>query len=177
MKVALCQIRAVPDFGRNCSNAVRAVERCGADLAVFPEMFLSSYGGDIDGEGCSGSIATLKETAERTGTDICIGLPGHAEGKRFSSLLYLPSRGDGTVVYDKMHIAAFPPYYETFSAGACPRCFESGGLRFGMSVCYDAMFPELYRTYSVGLGAHALIVSAASKEPSRPYMERVLPAR
>ena len=53
--------------------------------------------------------------------------------------------------YDKIHLFAFDNGREHYDearmlqAGATPVAFDAGGLRVGLSVCYDLRFPELYR--------------------------------
>ena len=176
MKIALCQYRASDDVDSNLRRVTGVLGSCKADLAVFPEMFLTSYGGTLDREGYDRCVAVMKRAAEESGTDLCIGLPFPDDGRTYNRLLYISSAGN-VFHYDKMHIAAFPPYDEDFDRGREPRAVKGKEITVGLSVCYDVMFPELYKGYSLDHGAGLMIVAAASKEGSRRYMETVLPAR
>src|SRR5436190_31229 len=67
-----------------------------------------------------------------------------------ANLVYSP-RGELAARYDKMHLFAYDNGRErydesrTLRAGRTPVAFDAGGLRVGLSVCYDLRFPELYR--------------------------------
>lgn len=56
---------------------------------------------------------------------------------------------DGVVAkYDKMHIFGFGGEDKVFEPGDYPVSFELDGIRFGLSICYDLRFPELFSLYS-----------------------------
>ena len=67
-----------------------------------------------------------------------------------ANLVFSP---DGELVarYDKIHLFRYDNGRErydegrTLAAGNEPVAFDAGGLRVGLSVCYDLRFPELYR--------------------------------
>ena len=67
-----------------------------------------------------------------------------------ANLVFSP-RGELAARYDKMHLFAYDNGRErydesrTLQAGRTPVAFDAGGLRVGLSVCYDLRFPELYR--------------------------------
>jgi nitrilase len=95
---------------------------------------------------------------------------------------------DGRVAghYDKMHLFRFDNGREQYdegrvlAAGSTPVALELGGLRVGLSVCYDLRFPELYRalmtppcdlivvpaafTYTTGLAHWELLLRARAVE-------------
>lgn len=178
MKVALCQFHAEKDIDSNLDRVMEVLRSRSSDLAVFPELFLSSYGGRMDPEQCIQYVALMKLASEEAGTDLCIGLPKTVGDRTYDQLVYLSSADpDGIFAYEKMHIAGFEPYCETFERGKRPMVVDKGDIRIGLSICYDVMFPELYRTYALGFGADMFIVASASKESSRRYMDAVLPAR
>lgn len=61
MRIALCQYRASADVGSNLRKVIEVLGSCKADLAVFPEMFLTSYGGTLDREGYDRYAAVLRK--------------------------------------------------------------------------------------------------------------------
>jgi predicted amidohydrolase len=70
----------------------------------------------------------------------------------------------------------YAEYENRFEAGKSPILAEFGGMKFGLSICYDIFFPEIYRSYAAA-GADVNICISASADASRKYLERVLPAR
>jgi predicted amidohydrolase len=48
--------------------------------------------------------------------------------------------------------------------------------RIGLLICYDAFFPELAKAYALQ-GADLLAIISASPATSKPFFDRILPAR
>ncbi len=175
MKIALCQLQATPDAGENLRAAEDAIRKTEADLYVFPEMFLSSYDGDLPDGFQSAAMSRLQFLCRMRKAAVCMGLPIKDGGKEYNSDVFITP--DQTFRYDKLHLARFGPYAETrFEQGNSLTMVEWKGMRIGMSVCYDIMFPEVHRAYGKA-GADIVIASSASLPPSRPFMERIAPAR
>jgi predicted amidohydrolase len=66
---------------------------------------------------------------------------------------------------------------DTDAPGAGPVIAELGGVRVGLTICYDLRFPELYRAYGVA-GATVITVPAAFLERTgRDHWEVLLRAR
>ncbi|MGJ8668135.1 MAG: carbon-nitrogen hydrolase family protein [Oceanococcus sp.] len=88
--------------------------------------------------------------------------------KVWPASLVFDADGELLARYDKLHLfdvglADGSQYRESryFQAGEnSPQCFDFAGLRFGLSICYDLRFPELYRQLSSD-GAQVLLVPAA----------------
>lgn len=174
--IALCQLRSSEDTKTNLENAVKAVCENDADVFLFPEMFLTRYGvSDFDREAVAESAKELENLCRTTGKAVVMGMPSFENGEIFNSLCFFSE--NGTVRYDKLYLADFPPYNEEiFAPGSCPRTVEYKGMKFGLLICYDVMFPEIHRYYGTH-GADAVLMASASAEPSEPSMERILPAR
>jgi N-carbamoylputrescine amidase len=85
----------------------------------------------------------------------------------------------------KVHIPAFPGYYEDqyFDPGDTGfPVIEAGGARFGFPTCWDQWFPELARVYSLQ-GAEVLVYpTAIGSEPhldsfdTQPMWEQIIAA-
>ena len=167
MKIAAVQMVSTPSVERNLETARRLVARAAADgaaLVVLPEYFCFMGKADRDklavaeapGEGPI--QRTLAESAREHGVWLIGGtLPlrvddGPATSDRVlnANLVFSP-RGELAARYDKMHLFAYDNGRErydesrTLQAGRTPVAFDAGGLRVGLSVCYDLRFPELYR--------------------------------
>ena len=175
IKVALCQLLATDSPEDNLRKLEDVVRRERADLYVLPEMYLSSYTGSLPDAFASAAVGRLQALCRITRSAVCVGLPVSDHGKLYNSLFFVTD--DQVFRYDKMHLARFGVYSEDrFTPGDSPLMVEWKGFRIGLSVCYDVMFPELHRAYGAA-GADVVIVSSASLPPSRPYMERIVPAR
>lgn len=174
LRVSMCQIRSVDDPVENLARAETCIGGADSDLFVFPEMFLSSYGGTLPAGFAERSIGELRRVCIERDCAVCMGLPMEDEGLRNSLVFITP---DDTVRYDKRFLAHFGDYTETgFEAGTGQAMAEWKGMRFGLSICYDVMFPEIHRGYAMA-GADAVIVASASLSGSRCFMETVCPAR
>ena len=171
MKIAAVQMVSTPSVERNLETARRLVGRAAADgatLVVLPEYFCFMGKTDRDKLGVAevpgdGPIQRmLAESAREHAVWLVVGtLPlsvdgapqgaGAADRVMNANLVFSP-RGELAARYDKMHLFAYDNGRErydesrTLQAGRTPVAFDAGGIRVGLSVCYDLRFPELYRT-------------------------------
>ncbi|MBV8034204.1 carbon-nitrogen hydrolase family protein [Roseateles sp.] len=193
MKIAAVQMVSGPDVAANLAAARRLLEdaaRRGAELAALPEYFclMGLQDGDklalAEAEGSGPIQAMLAAAARDLGLWIIGGtLPirsATAERVRNSTLVFSPA-GERVARYDKIHLFAFDNGRESYDEGRVlepgsqPTAFEAGGLRVGLSVCYDLRFPELYRSYA---GCHLLAVPAAfTYTTGQAHWELLLRAR
>jgi len=193
MKIAAVQMVSGPDVAANLAAACRLLEdaaRRGAELAALPEYFCLMGMQDSDkltlaeAEG-SGPIQAMLATAAR---DLGLWIIGgtlpikstSAERVRNSTLVFSPA-GERVARYDKIHLFAFDNGRENYDEGRVlepgnqPTRFEAGGIRVGLSVCYDLRFPELYRAYA---GSDLLAVPAAfTYTTGQAHWELLLRAR
>ena len=175
MRVAVCQLRPVPgDVRWNADAVVRAIGCADADLVVFPEMFLTGYARP-DADGASEALERICDAASASGAVAVVGAPMMEGGRLFNCAV---ACSDSMTVYRKIHLPSFGPFSEgdVFSPGSEPAVFRCGGMRVGLSVCYDIFFPELTKACSMS-GADVNVCISASPVSSRPFFERVLPAR
>jgi len=183
MRIALVQSKCVEQKpSSNVSIIENAVKTTDADLFLFPELFLSGYdiqdshrkqASFIDNE----LIERLKKISIRNECDIIVGAPFLEGQTLYNSLLFFKKDGE-MERYDKIHLADFGPFTEKkeFVPGNSPLMVESGGFRFGLSICYDLFFPEMFKHYALN-GADGLICISASPRSSKIPFETVLPAR
>jgi predicted amidohydrolase len=175
--VAAVQMRSTDDRERNLDAAeAYAAEAAGrgADLIAFPENVA-----DLRVEGSAGPKAealdgpTVRRFAMIAARHRAWVLAGtiplrNARGRKRSnaSILFAP---DGTVaaVYRKMHLfdVAIPGRAvfresRTVAAGDTPVVAATPLGTFGLSICYDLRFPELYRHLAIA-GAEVLFVPSA----------------
>lgn len=169
MLALLAQLRSV--VGDLDANAARAAEALAAhpdaDLAVFPELFLSGYLTEgIDQLACAPDAPPLRRIAEAAaaaGTAVVIGFPERRDGGRPANAAACIDR-DGALagVYRKTQL--FGAEREAFSPGSELLLVELAGRRVAPLVCFDVEFPEPARQLAVA-GAELIAVSSANMEP------------
>jgi deaminated glutathione amidase len=92
---------------------------------------------------------------------------------------------DGTAAgrYDKMHLFRFDNGREQYdegrvlAAGGRPVALNLGGLRVGLSVCYDLRFPELYRALMTPPCDLIVVPAAFTYTTGQAHWELLLRAR
>jgi 5-aminopentanamidase len=160
------------DTSRNLERACRIIQHAaehGAQLVLFPEMFLTGYSIKEDArclaeEICGASIGRLKQEAQRFRIDVCMGFPElePASGKIYNSLACLSNRGVVRCVYRKIHLYDQEKQY--FHPGNNTMVADTALGRAGFLICYDLEFPEHARVLALQ-GAEILLVSTANMEP------------
>lgn len=161
----------------NKDRILRLVDEVPADVLLFPEMFLTGYGSPCEGireevEACVGEVSDACRMSDKA---VAMGCPRYESDLIYNSLAFLSPDGDSW--YDKAHLASFGVYAETgFAPGSGPAMGSYHGMLFGMCICYDVFFPEILHGCSLS-GASVNICAAASAVQSKPFLDRVLPAR
>lgn len=176
MDILLCQKTPAQGKPRNNADTISSVlANMNEDMAIFPEMFLTGYGSEFDGKSVCESIDMICAQSEKTDKAVVLGAPHVVGNKIFNGLLMITP--EHRFWYDKIHLANFGIYSEeSFTPGSKPVIGNFMGMKFGLSVCYDIFFPELFRNYSIE-GVDMNICIAASAIPSKRYFDVMLPAR
>lgn len=177
MRFAAIQMNSTEDKTKNLSKAenmiVKAAEQ-GADVIALPELF-NFLGPDREtpkeAEPEKGKTVTcMKELAKRLGVYIVGGSileKRSANSRYFNTCFVFDKRGRVIAKYSKMHLFDIDiqgevsnkesdfiePGNEVVNIGT-----EYGN--WGLSICYDLRFPELYRRLALN-GANIIFVPAA----------------
>jgi predicted amidohydrolase len=176
-RVAAIQMTSTDDVERNLATArrlVRAAAHEGAALVALPENFayLRSEGAEVRyRQGLRGELVRwLAQLAAETGCYLLAGsIPERIPRSRriHNTSLLLDPRGRVVAVYRKMHlfdvdIAGRVAFQEsrTVAPGRRPVVARTPLGRFGLSICYDLRFPELYRRLVLA-GAEVVFVPSA----------------
>ena len=170
MKIAAVQMSGFPGDVQGNLQKIRTHVQAGAEagcrLLLFPEI--SDLGYDMPAIARHGLDSWPQVREYLLGLaaefDIClvcgVCLPGEA-GLANALVAFGPQ---GTILreYRKIHLFQTRDANETriFSPGGQIACFELDGIRFGLSICYDLRFPELYRVQALE-GCQVLLLAAA----------------
>lgn len=180
MRIACVQLS--PEFGRietNLERIRRAVSDGHADLVVLPELATTGYVfADRDEVAAHAeeiptgpTTRALVELAATTGQTLVVGI-AEREGERLynSAVLVSPEGFAGS--YRKVHLfdrenAMFDPGDTGFEV------FEVGGVKIGVMICFDWIFPESMRT----LALRGAEVVAHPSNLVLPWCQRSMPVR
>ncbi|MDG5766705.1 carbon-nitrogen hydrolase family protein [Balneolales bacterium ANBcel1] len=202
--IAALQMNSQPDAGMNLARAERMVEEAvekKARCVLLPENF-AFLGDDTEKHRQAESIErrVMQEVPQWAARHriyvMAGGFPARADsGKVYNRSVMFGPDGALLAQYDKIHLfdislSVEESYRESelVEAGriAPVVCHTSlgerksspyGGARFGLSICYDVRFPELYRELA-GQHADVLCVPSAFTRPTgEAHWEVLLRAR
>ncbi len=179
MKIAVSQMTSVDRMDQNVASVLRDIKTAaeqGAGLVVFPENCLYLRLNpreelrvlDLDGA----EAGAIGEAALKNKIDVLLTTPtpGDATKSKNSTIHFRPG-AKAKIVYSKIHmfdvdVDGAPPVRESdkFMSGDGPAVVEIGGWKFGLSICYDLRFAELYMRYADVVDA--ILVPAAFLVPT-----------
>ncbi len=168
MQVLLAQLCPVP--GDNDANAARAAaliaEHPEADLAVFPELFLSGYdlrrARECALDTNAPALDAVRRAAADAGTAAVVGFVEHGGEELYNSAALVDESGALAGVYRK--VALFGREADVFTRGDRLVVVQLAGRRVGPLICFDVEFPELARQLGLA-GAELLVTASANMEP------------
>ena len=197
IKIASVQMVSSPDVEENLNTAsklVRLAAEDGAQVIVLPEYFCLMGLHDTDklaikerfGKGpIQDRLATIAQENAIYLVAGTIPLESIQANKVLNTTLIYSPEGKCIGRYDKIHLFGFATPTEryeesqTIEAGHQPQRFslELNGVewQFGLSICYDLRFPELYR--ALGAVDCHLIPAAFTYTTGKEHWEILLRAR
>jgi omega-amidase len=187
MKVAVAQIScSLGDPEANLSKVhdfSRRAKDVRAELIVFPEMTDTGYSMSVIQEHAdewnSGFVPGLREIASQLSIAIVSGVSEREGSSIYNSQVLVDTKGNIAAKYRKTHLYAVAPVEEQkcFAPGNAFESFALGGLHFGLSICYDLRFPEMYRKLATEQKVLAFIVSSAWPFPRLDHFRTLAMAR
>jgi predicted amidohydrolase len=163
---------------------IKANEK-GADLVIFPELFLTGYvvrdqlyelAETIPGA----STQKIGQIAKNTGMYIIFGMPElsvKTKATIFNTAVFVGPEG---VIgkYRKMYLPTHSVFEEKrhFRPGYQPAAFDTAIGKIGLCICYDIFFPEVTRLTRLH-GAQLIVCISASPAVRRSYFEILTAAR
>ena len=196
MRAAAVQLNSQEDKQRNLETAdrlTRAAVADGANFVLLPEKWTAL--GEPDDyrraaetlEDGGPAIDWARSTARELGIDLVAGSISEkraGQDKLGNTSIHFGPDGEIKAVYRKIHmfdvVVGGLEYRESEAEDPGDEIVvseTSDGTRFGMTVCYDLRFPELYRIEAIR-GARILLVPAAfTKITGEAHWEILLRAR
>jgi len=197
LKIASIQMISTPDLQENLGTAgrlIRAAAQDGAQLVVLPEYFCMMGLKDTDKVGVreafgSGPIQDqLASFAKDNAIHLVAGtipLAAKDPGKVLNTMLTFNPSGQQVGRYDKIHLFGFQTSTERYQESETIEAGDKPGLLkitydkqewiFGLSICYDLRFPELYR--AMGAVDCHIIPAAFTYTTGKDHWEILLRAR
>ncbi len=129
------------------------------DLIIFPELTLTGFtmntkkfAEEIDGA----SFRFFIDLAMRHKIHVIGGVIERSENGTHNTLLHISREGLIAARYEKIHPFSFSNEDKFFAAGKEPVLTTIEKVKFGLTICYDLRFPELYRIYALK-GAEVIV--------------------
>lgn len=149
LRIAAVQAEASPgEVNHNIAKAVDFIQRASSekvDVIVFPEAFVTGY----DDAAFTGSLPAsaeldwldrVQEAVDVTGLLVILNTALDRGGRStLTDIVLAPGRAP-VLAYDKQHL--YDSERRWFTAGDHGCSLSAGDLKLGLSVCYDANFPE-----------------------------------
>jgi len=194
-KVAAIQMTSTKNKKINLEKARNFIQKAAeenAKVTVLPEMF--NFTGGIqekkeNAEKIPGpTIDFLREIARNKGIYILCGsileVAEEKEEKLYNTSVFLDEKGDIIAIYRKIHLFNVSlPDGSKFEEGKLTApgreivLADTSICRFGLSICYDLRFPELYRRLAKK-GARVIFApSAFTLQTGKDHWETLVRAR
>lgn len=195
LRIMLAQMSSGPDAEANLDWVMLAMDDAAAeeaDLIVFPEYAtLACSDAERPGraQGLDGEhISTLRECAARLRLACFIGSFAEVspqDGKSRNTSVFIGADGKILATYSKAHLfeadlEGGEVYRESHTVEAGPPravVVDYLGWKFGLSICYDLRFPELYRALSAQGADVMLVPSSFTMQTGEVHWEVLLRAR
>ena len=184
MKLALYQGPSpqgdVAEALQRVETTLTAAALAGAELVVFPELFLPGYNqmhlhqavAQPQGGAWEQEFSRLAKTA---GCGLCIGWAETADGKTFNAASCHDATGKKLAHYRKQHPYG-PNEKSVFEAGDANCVFDLNGTRAALLICYDVEFAHRVRALHE-LGVELLLVPTANPIAFNVVADTLVPAR
>lgn len=144
------------------TREVGAAAHSGAELIVLAEMFATGFSMEVDrtAQGEDGTIvAWMRSQAHQHNVHIAGSVAIRSAGDRPTNRLLIVGP-DGVVArYDKIHPFSYANEHERFAAGQQPVIATVAGLRWGLTVCYDLRFADLYWKMAPDVDAYLVVAN------------------
>jgi deaminated glutathione amidase len=175
LNINLVQLLSGDQVDKNLSKIDFFLKRStGSDLVIFPENSLINCHGsnrkNLAKKYIGDALKECRLLARKYSLSFIIGsIPEFIEGedKTYQTLIWFDEEGEIITRYRKIHLFKISSTSLNFDESTwikkgevIPSIQLFKGWRFGLSICYDLRFPELYRSLSLK-GAEVFVVPSA----------------
>ena len=197
LKIASIQMVSTPDIHENLNIAgslIQAAAQDGGQVIVLPEYFCLMGLKDQDkvhareNFGAGPIQEKLASFAQENHIHLVAGtipLESQDKSKVLNTTLVYDPKGQVVSRYDKIHLFGFQTAKERYQESETIQAGNTPGLlkivinnqewNFGLSICYDLRFPELYR--ALGIVDCHIIPAAFTYTTGQAHWEILLRAR
>ena len=178
-----CSLGDPPGNLRKVESFMSRAQKSGADLVVFPEMVDTGYAlpaiRTYAAPWTDGFVPGLQQLAKELSLAVVCGVSEREGETIYNSQIVLDPTGKIIASYRKTHLFTAPPIEEhlCFAPGKRLAEFAFRDLRFGMSICYDLRFPEIYRNLAIHNHVNAFVISSAWPFPRVEHFRTLAVAR
>lgn len=162
-----------------CHEYARAAAARGARFVIFPEMTLTGFTMQAtsfaEPPDDSPTIRAFADIAGDCDVAIAFGMILQGAARPRNHLVVVDANREVLASYAKVHPFSFAEEDEHYEAGGAPVSTRVDDVAFGLSVCYDLRFPELYR--ALAPECDALLVIANWPEARLAQWYALLTAR
>lgn len=162
---------------RICEKFFCEAKKNGAELIVFPEMSLIGFSMDksLSEKESGNTVNFFSRCAVEYNINCVFGFAEMDEDRLYNRLVFCSKDGKAEIRYSKIHPFSYGGECDVYTGGEKVSMFSLGDINFGMTICYDLRFPELYQFLSVNCGC--IIVSANWPRSRREHWLTLLKAR
>ncbi len=187
-RIRIAGVQMDPKLGANAQNLETVLARLksaaseGAKLVVFPECTLSGYGfasreaAVPHAETIPGPSTNALASACKTLSVSCVVGLLERDGDRLFNACVLIGPSGLVGSYRKVHLPFLGVDRFTDPGDRPFAVHETEGLRVGMHICYDGVFPEVGRILGL-LGADILVLPTNWPTHSESVAEHQMPSR
>ena len=181
MKTALCQFQI--EFEKKAQNLERAKRMIAsaaaehAQIIFFPEMSFTGFSMNVSatGELSGGTIRVMQEYARSYQIAVGFGWVRQTGDKGENHYTVLDESGMILADYIKIHPFSYSGENHCYIAGNQTVVFSFAGHRFGLFICYDLRFPEIFRAVSADVDV--MVVAANWPEKRITHWDKLLEVR
>lgn len=169
MTLRVCIVQA-ESFWENPSGSLekahilaKSASAEGAAVVCFSEQFATGWDPSSHrySEDENGFICTAyRNIAMEHGIGVLGSYREKTDGLPRNTAVFYDERGRLLSKYSKIHLFSPAGEEKHFSPGSSLSVFDYKGVKFGIAICYDLRFPELFLKYR-RLGAECVLVPAA----------------
>ncbi len=172
IRISMLQMSSIiGDVEANCEKVKNIILEnldLKTDVLILPEVWTvgwecSCFRNSAQKLSNSSVISFLKNLAKQYEFNIIGGsFITEDNGKYYNTCPVISKEGELITTYSKNHLFSYYGCDEGkfVSVGESPVMVELEGIKFGLTICYDIRFPEIYRAYRLA-GADVLVNCAA----------------